>query len=107
MEYCLPLQMNTFGPKKIVSHAWVKKCHISFSEKLPKWHFLPMHENQNDQVFWPFSSRSKQCETAYENYAVAVYREISKVRFQIFVGKPRYFRFENCPNAQGKNCNQC
>jgi hypothetical protein len=32
--------MNTFGPEKIDFHAWVKKCHISLSEKLPKWHFL-------------------------------------------------------------------
>ena len=42
-------------------HARVKKCHFGhFSERLI-WHFLPMHENQNDQVFWPFSSRSMQC----------------------------------------------
>jgi hypothetical protein len=27
-------------PKKNYFHAWVKKCHISLSEKLPKWHFL-------------------------------------------------------------------
>ena len=33
-------------------------------------------------------------QTAYENYAAAVDRGISKVRIQIFVGKPRYFRFE-------------
>ena len=38
-------------------------------------------------------------QTAYENYAAAVDRGISKVRIQIFVGKPRYFRFENCPNT--------
>ena len=33
-------------------------------------------------------------QTAYENYAAAVDRGISKVRIQIFVGKPRYFTFE-------------
>ena len=33
-------------------------------------------------------------QTAYENYAAAVDRGISKVRIQIFMGKPRYFRFE-------------
>ena len=34
MDYCLPLQMNTFGPKKFELHAWVKKCHFgNFSEK--------------------------------------------------------------------------
>ena len=38
-------------------------------------------------------------QTAYENYAAAVDRGISKVRIQIFVGKPSYFRFENCTNA--------
>jgi hypothetical protein len=40
MDYCLPLQMNTFGPKIFDFHAWVKKCHISLSEKLSKWRFL-------------------------------------------------------------------
>ena len=24
-------------------HAWVKKCHISLSEKLPKWHLGQMY----------------------------------------------------------------
>ena len=38
--YCLLLQMNTFGPKSFDLHAWVKKCQISLSEKLLKWHFL-------------------------------------------------------------------
>jgi hypothetical protein len=33
MDYCLPLQMTTFGQKKYF-HAWVKKCHFgNFSEK--------------------------------------------------------------------------
>ena len=31
---------------------------------------------------------------AYENYAAAVDRGISKLRIWIFVGKRRYFRFE-------------
>ena len=31
---------SKFGPKNFDFHAWVKKCHISLSEKLPKWHFL-------------------------------------------------------------------
>ena len=40
MDYCLPLQISTFGPNFFDFHAWVKKCHISHSDKLPKWHFL-------------------------------------------------------------------
>jgi hypothetical protein len=40
MDYCFPLQMNTFGPKKFDFHAWVKKCHFgNFSERLIR-HFL-------------------------------------------------------------------
>ena len=39
MDYCLPLQISTFGPIFIL-FLWVKKCHISLPEKLPKWHFL-------------------------------------------------------------------
>ena len=37
VDYCLPLLMNTFGPQNFDFHAWVKKCHISLSEKLPKF----------------------------------------------------------------------
>ena len=39
-------------------------------------------------------------QAAYENYAAAVDRGISKVRIQIFVGKPRYFRFESSRKLQ-------
>ena len=49
--------------------------------------------------------REENVSDVNENYAAAVDRGISKVRIQILVGKPRYFRFENCPNAQRRKYN--
>jgi hypothetical protein len=41
--------MNTFGPNFFFHfHAKVKKCHISFSEKLPKWHFFTRGHSDPD-----------------------------------------------------------
>ena len=33
MDYCLTLQINTFGPKNFDFDAWVKKCHFDNFQK--------------------------------------------------------------------------
>ena len=41
MDYCLPLQMNTFGPKKSTFHVWVKKHNFY---NIYRWRAMLMSE---------------------------------------------------------------
>ena len=51
MDYCLPLQMNTFGPKKF----WFS-C---MGKKVPFWQFLKILKNSQNGTFLPMHENQK------------------------------------------------